>query len=82
MLIRFFGINWGLLPVFIGDISEIEIYQRESGQKLSGNVIGNKNCPEGWEAENAILGIRKCTLQCLVLVEKFDQRKGRADFYL
>ena len=35
-----------------GEISEIEIYSTESKQKLSGKIIGNKNCPEGWEAEN------------------------------
>ena len=39
-----------------GDISEIEVYSPESNIKLSGKVIGNKNCPEGWEAENAFDG--------------------------
>ena len=48
-----------------GDISEIEIYQRESGLKLSGIVIGNKNCPEGWEVENVFDGDPLTSYQCV-----------------
>ena len=40
-------------PDLKGDISEIEIYSAETGSKLSGKVIGNANCPRGWELENA-----------------------------
>ncbi len=36
-----------------GDIAEIEIYPANTGVKLSGEVIGNKSCPQGWEAANA-----------------------------
>ncbi len=36
-----------------GDIAEIEIYPEKTGMKLSGKVIGNRNCPKGWEPESA-----------------------------
>ena len=39
-----------------GDISEIEIYSTKPGIKLSGEVIGNRNCPKGWEPESAFDG--------------------------
>jgi hypothetical protein len=42
--------TWG------GEISEIEIYSSESGTRLLGSVIGNKNSPSGWEAENVFDG--------------------------
>jgi len=48
-----------------GEISEIEIYSTQSGQKLSGKVIGNKNTIEGWEAENVFDGDPLTSYQCV-----------------
>ena len=51
--------TWG------GEISEIEIYSEEAGTKLSGKVIGNKNCPQGWEVENVFDGDPLTSYQCV-----------------
>ena len=48
-----------------GEISEIEIYSIDSDNKLSGKVIGNKNSPEGWEAENVFDGDPLTSYQCV-----------------
>ncbi len=57
---RFVGApnTWG------GEISEIEIYSTESGKKLTGTVIGNKNTPFGWEAENVFDGDPLTSYKC------------------
>ena len=47
-----------------GEISEIEIYSTGSGQKLSGKVTGNRNCPKGWEAENVFDGDPLTSYKC------------------
>ena len=40
---------------FGGEISEIEIYSMDS-IKLTGKVVGNRNCLKGWEVENVFDG--------------------------
>jgi hypothetical protein len=47
-----------------GEITEIEIYSTESKQKLSGEVIGNKNTPKGWEVENVFDGDPLTSYKC------------------
>jgi len=58
---RFVGApnTWG------GEISEIEIYSVESGSKLSGNVIRNRNSPVGWEVENVFDGDPLTSYRCV-----------------
>jgi len=55
---------WAPLDSRGSEISEIEIYSFGSETKLSGNVIGNKHCPEGWEAENAFDNDPLTSYQC------------------
>jgi len=47
-----------------GEISEIEIYSTASEEKLSGNVIGNRRCPQGWEPENVFDGDPLTSYKC------------------
>jgi len=48
-----------------GEISEIEVYQKESGLKLSGKVLGNRiSARSGWEPENVFDGDPLTSYQC------------------
>ena len=49
-----------------GEISEIEVYQKENGLKLSGRVLGNRNSAlRGWEPENVFDGDPLTSYQCM-----------------
>jgi len=46
------------------EISEIEVYQKESEKKLTGKVLGDRNSPRGWEVENVFDGDPLTSYQC------------------
>jgi len=48
----------------VGDLAEMEIYSIGSSEKLSGNIIGQKNCEQGWEAENVFDGNPLTAYRC------------------
>lgn len=47
-----------------GDISEIEVYRKGLDLKLTGELIGNLNCPDDSKAENAFDGNPLTTYNC------------------
>ncbi len=50
-------------PSSVGNLAEMEIYSTES-RMLSGNIIGQKNCEKGWEAENVFDGNSLTAYKC------------------